>query len=155
MADSNNHLAGKIPASPYPALRQLDRLVGDWQVTGSFLEASISFEWMEGGFFMIQHVDGQAGERKTKGVEYIGYDEDTNTLRSHYLDVNGSNFTYTWEIQGDTIRIWFGDKTSDNFFEGRFSEDGHSYSGNWQWPGGGYDATMTRSDSGARTVAAP
>jgi hypothetical protein len=144
MSDSNNHLAGRISSEPHPALRQLNRLLGGWEVTGPFLQGRISFEWMEGGFFLIHRVDGQAGGRAIRGVEYIGFDEDTQTLRSHYMDVHGSNFTYTWAIEGDTIRIWFGDKGSDNYFEGRFSPDGRSYSGHWQWPGGGYPATMTR-----------
>lgn len=147
MADSNNHLAGRIPPEPYPALHQLDRLVGDWEASGPFLEGRISFTWMEGGFFLIQRVDAEAGGRVIRGVEYIGYDEDTQTLRSHYMDVHGSNFTYTWAIDGDRIRIWFGDEGSDNFFEGHFSDDGTVYSGQWQWPGGGYTATITRTDA--------
>jgi hypothetical protein len=144
MSDRNNDLAGKLPAQPYPVLRTLDRLVGKWKVTGSFLEGSIAFEWMEGGFFLIQHVDAHHGQQQVKGVEYIGFDEDTQTLRSHYMDTRGSNLTYTWELQGDILRTWFGDKDSNNFFEGKFSRDGNSYSGKWQWPGGGYEATMTR-----------
>jgi hypothetical protein len=31
-------------------------------------------EWMEGGFFFIQHIDAHHGEQKIKGVEYIGFD---------------------------------------------------------------------------------
>jgi hypothetical protein len=83
-------------------------------------------------------------DQDVKGIEYIGFDEDTETLRSHYMDTRGSNFAYTWEVDGDTIRIWFGDKGSNNFFQGRFSEGGNSYSGRWQWPGGGYEATLRR-----------
>lgn len=30
-----------------------------------------------------------------------------------------------WEVDGDDVRIWFGDKGSDNFFEGRFAADGN------------------------------
>ena len=144
MSDSNNHLAGHLPADPYPALQQLDVLVGTWEASGSFLNGSIRFEWMEGGFFLIQHVDCQTADRAVKGIEYIGFDEETQTLRSHYLDIHGSNFTYTWEVEGSAVRIWFGDKGSDNFFEGRFTEDGMSYSGRWQWPGGGYDVSLAR-----------
>jgi hypothetical protein len=96
---------------------------------------------------LIQRVDGQAGGRTIRGIEYIGYDEVTQTLRSHYMDIHGSNFTCTWAVDGDIVRTWFGGKDSDNFFEGRFGEDGCSYSGNWQWPGGGYSATMTRATS--------
>jgi hypothetical protein len=144
MADSNNHLAGRIPAEPYPALRQLDPLVGTWDVSGPFLNASLRFEWMDGGFFLVQHIDGRSADREIRGVEYIGFDEDTQTLRSHYMDNQGSNFTYTWAVEEEIVRIWFGERDSDNFFEGRFSEDRNSYSGRWQWPGGGYPATMRR-----------
>ncbi len=144
MADSNNSLAGKISPQPYTALRTLNRLIGKWEVTGSFVEGEVQFEWMDGGYFLIQHVNLKRGDHSIKGTEYIGYDEDTQTLRSHYMDNNGSNFTYTWELSGDTLRTWFGEKNSNNFFEGTFSSDGNSYSGKWQWPGGGYAATMKR-----------
>lgn len=144
MGDNNNRLAGRLPSEPYPELRQLDRLVGAGEVSGSLLSGTVVFEWMEGGFFLIQRIDAEAGGRRVRGVEYIGYDEDTRTLRSHYMDAHGNNFAYTWEIDGDSIVTWFGDRGSDTFFEGRFGEDGQFYSGAWRWPGGGYTAIVTR-----------
>lgn len=42
------------------------------------------------------------------------------------MDVHGANFTYTWKINTNTIKTWFGDKDSDNFFEGHFNNDGAS-----------------------------
>ncbi len=104
---------------------------------------------MEGGFFLIQHFDlTYDGERHT-GIEYTGYDEDTRTLRSHLMESNGGNFTYTYEIEGDTFWYWFGDKGSDNFSRGIFSKDGDTIMGRWQWPEGDdktgdYEYTTTR-----------
>ena len=144
MADSNNERAASLPDHPNDALKSLRRLVGTWKIGGSLFHGTVRFEWMEGGFFLVQHVDGEAGGRRIRGTEYIGFDEDSKTLRSHYMDVHGANFTYTWEVEGDTLRTWFGERGSNNHFEGRFSEDGDSYSGAWQWPGGGYSATATR-----------
>lgn len=149
MGDNNNAYAGNLPDSPNPALRKLDRLVGRWRVEGSLVFGQIEYEWMDGGFFLIQHVDLTAFGRPVKGVEYIGFDEDTQTLRSHFMDNNGSNFTYTWDIVGETLRIWFGEKGSDNHFRGTFDESGSSYHGKWEWPdrqGGttGYDVEITR-----------
>jgi hypothetical protein len=95
MADSNNPRAGRIPSKPYAQLRQLKPLVGRWRVSGSFFQGSLVFEWMAGGFFLVQHVDGHAGSNPIRGVEYIGFDEDTETLRSHHMDTRGDNFTYT------------------------------------------------------------
>jgi hypothetical protein len=40
-----------------PDLKRLgDRLVGTWEVTGG-AQGRVTFEWMEGGFFLIQRVD--------------------------------------------------------------------------------------------------
>ncbi len=153
MADSNNYLAGRMPPMPNPALRTLDRLIGTWKQTGGY-NGTATYEWMEGGFFFIQHFDGITPyERHVKGVEYVGFDEDTQTLRSHLMGIDGSNFTYTWQIEGDTLTIWFGDNGSDNFFRGTFSKDGNTITGRWQWPDGegkvgGYQAILTRVGEG-------
>jgi hypothetical protein len=149
MGDNNNARAGHLPDTPNPALRKLDRVVGKWTVSGPDVQGEVEYEWMEGGFFLIQHVDLNAFGREIRGIEYVGFDQDTETLRSHFMDNQGSNFTYTWDLEGETLWIWFGEKDSDNYFRGTFDESGDSYSGRWQWPEpggrtGGYEATLTR-----------
>ena len=101
---------------------------------------------MEGGHFLIQEFDVTIPSgRHVKGVEFVGGDEDTQTLRSHLMANDGSKFTYTWQIDEDgTCWTWFGDKDSDNFFKGKLSEDGNTLTGRWQWPGGGFDAVSKR-----------
>jgi hypothetical protein len=133
-----------LPLVPHPQLRQLDRLVGTWAVTARGIEGQVRFEWMEGGFFLIQHVDVRQGARVIKAIEYIGFDPVKENLRSHYMDTSGTDFTYFWEIDGEKIRIWLGYRGSENFFEGHFDADGNSYAGYWHWPGGGYRATLKR-----------
>ncbi|GAB3896095.1 hypothetical protein GCM10029964_076960 [Kibdelosporangium lantanae] len=130
-------------------MRTLDRLVGTWTITGDTLTGRTTFEWLPGGFYLVQHFEANHAGRAIDAVEYIGFDEDTRTLRSHMMDNAGSNFTYTWQLDGDVLAIWFGEKGSDNFFTGTFDPDGDSYTGGWQWPDGsggtsGYTATMTR-----------
>jgi hypothetical protein len=149
MADSNNHRAAHLPAKPNVALKQFHRIVGTWKESGGYNGTS-AYEWMEGEFFLIHHFDGMTpGGRHVKGVEYIGFDEDTGTLRSHLMDNHGSNFTYTYEMEGDVLTSWFGDKGSGNFYTGRFSQDGNTITGRWQWPEGkektgGFEVTSTR-----------
>ena len=149
MADNNNTLVANMPKSSHPDLKKLDRLVGTWKVSGPTIEGEVRFERMEGDFFVIQHFDLSHEGRKIKGVEYIGFDQDTGTLRSRLMDNAGSNFVYTWDIADDTLTIWFGDKGSDNFYRGKFNKDGDTNKGRWQWPEsngkiGGYESTMTR-----------
>lgn len=149
MADNNNALAGNLPTEPHPELRKLDRLVGTWTESGPAVSGSSTSRWMEGGYFLVNHVDFHTpGGRQIKAVEYIGFDEDTQTLRSHLMDNHGANFTYTYDIQGDAITIWFGEKGSANFYRGNFSADGTVQSGRWQWPEGdgvgGFELTSTK-----------
>lgn len=148
MAENNNAFAHNLPATPNPALKKLEPLVGNWKLTGPGVDGALSFEWMEGGFFLIQQFDLQQNGHQ-KGIEYIGFDEDTQTLRSRLMQTNGSNFMYTYELEGNTLWVWFGEKGSESFSRATFSQDGNSYTGRWQWPEsngrpGGYDYTAIR-----------
>ena len=127
------------------ALRTLDRLVGTWTVSGpDDLSGQVRYEWMDGGGFLVQHVDLCSAGERTRGVEYIGYDETGGELRSHFLGAGGEVLEYTYRLDGDLLTIWFGGTDSPARFDGRFSADGATNHGAWQWPGGGYASTMTR-----------
>ena len=127
------------------ALRSLDRLVGTWRVTGpGDLTGEICYRWMDGGGFLVQDVDLHQAGGHTRGVEYIGFDETSGELRSHFFGGTGEILEYTYRIDGDRLLIWFGGTDSPARFEGVFSADGATNTGAWQWPGGGYASTMTR-----------
>ena len=137
--------AGTAARSRAERLRTLDRLVGAWTVSGpDDLTGEVRYEWMDGGGFLVQHVDLHSAGEHTHGVEYIGVDPTTGELRSHYFGNDGEVLEYTYRIEGDLLTIWFGGTDSPARFEGRFSSDGRSNHGAWQWPGGGYASTMTR-----------
>lgn len=132
------------------ALRSLDRLAGTWAVTGGGLSGTVTYEWMDGGRFLVQQVDLVHEGQPNRGVEYIGYDQESGTLRSHFFGTGGEILEYTYELSGDTLTIWFGDQQSPARFVGTFSPDGTTNTGAWQWPGGGYESTMTRVEDAAR-----
>jgi len=149
MEDNNNEIWDKLPETPDPELKKLDRLVGKWKISGPKVEGYTTYEWMEGGFFLIQRFDLIYDGERHKGVEYTGFDENTRTLRSHLMEINGGNFTYTYDIEGDTFWYWFNDKDSGNFSRSIFSKDGNTINGRWQWSEGGtkiggYEYVMTR-----------
>lgn len=128
-------------------LRSLDVLVGTWRVsgTGGGAQGHVTYRWMEGGRFLIQEVDlADGGNGGSKGVEYIGFDTDTGTLRSHFFGRSGEILEYTYEVAGDTLTIWFGDRSSPARFEGAFNVDFTVNTGSWVWPGGGYASTMVK-----------
>ena len=83
--------------------------------------------------------------RKVAGVEYIGYDEKSGHLKTHVFGNLGPDpLEYTWEIGEDPFTNWFGAVGSPSHYKGKFSEDRNTITGAWEWPGGGYEATMTR-----------
>jgi hypothetical protein len=99
-----------------------------------------------GGHYLIHEFETETPRgRRLSGVEYVTWDEDTQSLRSHLMADDGSNFTYTHQVDDDgTVWTWFGDKGAANHFRGRVSEDGLTITGRWQWPGGGFDVKSTR-----------
>jgi hypothetical protein len=60
--------------APNPDLKTLDRLVGRWKTSGG-AEGKTRYEWMDGGFFLIQHVDLERDGEKIKGFEIIGHEQ--------------------------------------------------------------------------------
>ncbi len=134
--------------TPHPLIQQFERLVGTWNLhdpTGSSeTDGQVRFEWLDGGFFLIQHADLNHNGNVIKGLEIIGYAEDKQHCISHSYGSDGALIEYAWEIDGDTLRIWCGERGSAAKFEGVFSADDNVVTGGWEWPGGGYASTMTR-----------
>lgn len=145
MADNNNNRVSELPLTPHLALKKLEPLLGTWENDGPAPGVS-TYQMGLGGHYVIQEFKTTTPSGRTlSGIEYVTWDEETQTLRSHLMADDGSNFTYTYQVDDDgTHWTWFGDKDSDNFFKGKLSEDGKTLTGRWQWPGGGFDVTSRK-----------
>ena len=130
------------------AMNSLGRLVGTWQVAGE-ATGTVTYEWMSGGQFLLQHVDlEQAGDR-VRGMEVIGHllplmGERSEHVHSRFFGAEGATYDYVYELDGDTLTIWVGERGSPACFRGRFDTADRTLQGSWVWPGGGYEATMAR-----------
>ena len=147
--DSTNTQNQHQAPEPQPDLKRLDRLVGTWKVTGG-TQGTVTYEWMEGGFFLIQHVDLEQDGQPIKGIEIIGHlrpfgEAPSADIHSRYYDTQGNTLDYVYELEGDTLTIWGGARGSPAYYKGTFSADGNTCAGAWVYPGGGgYESTMTR-----------
>lgn len=150
MNENNDFIEYQIP-QPDMRLKTLDILVGKWNVSGPEVKGHISYEWMEGGYFLVQNIDLEQYGQNVKGIEIIGFErkfgetQQSSDIKSRFYDNTGNTLDYTYEIEDDTLTIWGGEKGSPAYFKGKFSTDGNSNEGAWVYPGGGgYSSTMTR-----------
>jgi hypothetical protein len=138
------------PPGPNPDLKSLDRLVGTWELSGE-AHGTVTYQWVEGGFFLQQDVDLIQDGMVVKGFEIIGHEQEfgaepSEDIKSRFYDViSGMTLDYVYEINGETLMIWGGERGSPAYYRGTFSVDGNTVTGDWVYPGGGgYQATMTR-----------
>lgn len=117
MADSDEMEMPK----PAPELRQLDFLVGKWELSGNTEEGPMgpaatlsgveTFEWMEGGFFLVHHWKGRydmgGNEMVDAGYEFLDYNPETGKFRTHYFSsfspYDDKDSHYEGEFEGDAL----------------------------------------------------
>lgn len=147
---TENNSTSHKPPGPNPDLKSLERLVGTWKESGG-IEGEITYEWMEGGFFLIQRIDLERYGHKIKGIEIIGHlqpfgEEPSKDIKSRFYSfLDGMTLDYVYEVDGDTLTIWGGERGSPAYYKGTFGDDGNTLTGAWVYPGGGgYESIATR-----------
>lgn len=134
---------------PDPALKRLDRFVGTWTMEGHLVGSSennikgqTTYRWLPGGFFFEQRIELDFIGMKIHSLELIGYDPETGTFPSTvYSNLSPAPLPYRWDISDDTVTISVSYGPLDATFQGKFSEDGKSFSGGWR-PNPGADETI-------------
>jgi hypothetical protein len=124
--------------TPDPALRQFDRFIGTWEMTGRTVGSdvddvigTVSYAWLPGGFFLEQRTRIRFTNLEVEGVEIIRYDPETGTFPSTvYPSLFGSPLPYRWILDGEEVTIKA--EALHATFHGRWSEDGQTFSGGWR-----------------------
>lgn len=131
-------------------------MVGTWHVdgresgSGAEVRGHVTFNWLDGGQFLVQRVDIDYAGLRITGTEYVGCDVESDSLRSYFFSDEGPGLfggvalDCVWEVDGSSVTIWGGPVGSPASFRGSFSDDRTKLTGRWEWPGGGYETTMTR-----------
>jgi Protein of unknown function (DUF1579) len=133
----DSQLAG-FPPPPDPAMRKLDRFVGTWDMRGRTLDSDsdnivgrTTFEFLPGGYFLLQRSEIEFPGFKVEGHELIGFDPATGRFPSTvYPSMFGQALPYLWDVDGDNLKI--GTDYLGATFTGRWSPDGKSFSGGWR-----------------------
>lgn len=137
---------------PDPALRRLDRLVGEWELRGRSpgsdtddITGRTRFRWLHGpddSFFLLQEMEMDYAGMPIRSHELIGYDAKTGAFASNvFSNMAAEPWPYTWDVRGDEITIAIAHGPMNATYTGRFSADGRRWSGGWR-PNPGADETV-------------
>jgi hypothetical protein len=113
-------LAAQTPAGPRPGaeFKRLDQFAGSWTTAGTTqaghqggagkIQATETYEWMAGGYFLVHRWDGQVGGTAMTGLEVLGFDARTKAYTSRFFDSSGTSGTLRATPQGNAW-TWAGD----------------------------------------------
>jgi hypothetical protein len=138
----------------HPALQQLNALVGEWKMRASVGEqpatqARATFEWLEGGAFLVQHADVEPAEFEPPAewvanspfpiATIIGLDDSTERFSMLYGDARGVFRVYQMSLVDGVWKVWREAPGFHQRFTGTFGEDNTTITARWE-----------RSDDGSR-----
>ncbi|EID56440.1 hypothetical protein [Saccharomonospora xinjiangensis] len=130
-------------------LRDLDRLVGTWTVSGG-ATGTVTYAWLDGGHFLVQNIDLHQNGQHVTGIEIIGHhkpfgaEQAEEDVTSRFYGRDGDTLDYVYDLDGDTLTIWGGHRGSPAHYRATFDAEGTTLSGEWVWPGGSYRAIQTK-----------
>src|SRR5687768_10667778 len=118
--------------------KRLQVFVGRWRTLGQTIATDSapamsivgtdSYEWLDGGFFLVHHVDVRMGDQAMRGIEIIGYDRATNSYPTRSFDSQGNAGSYTATVNDD---IWTFARESERATV-VFSNNGNAMSAEWE-----------------------
>ncbi len=129
-----------------PALARLDVLVGVWEFSSPQFKGAggrVTFEWVEGGAFLVEHMAGNASWM-------IGRDEPQESYTILYYDSRGVSRVYQMSLVANLWKIWRNSAGFSQRFTSTLSDDGRTITGFWEKSSDGsnwerdFDITYTK-----------
>src|SRR5512138_3228952 len=115
---------------PNPALKPLSILVGEWDtvgthplVPGTTFHGHTSFEWLEGGAFLIMHSAIEEPGIPT-GIAIFGSDDEVDSYFMLYFDERGVSRKYDCTLDGNIWKWWRNTPDFSQRFTGTIVDDG-------------------------------
>jgi len=114
-------------------LSKLEVLVGEWKVDvpGVEAQARASFEWLEGGGFLIQRSTIDRPEYPN-GVMVIGATGPDGGLQQHYFDSRGVHRVYDMTLDEGVWTLFREGPDWPQRYVGRIGDDGNAITGRWE-----------------------
>ncbi len=122
-----------MDANASDAMRTLEVLVGDWQTDAPGMEAEgrTSFEWLEGGGFLVERSVVSRPEFPNS-ISVIGPTGPDGALQQHYFDSRGVARVYEMTLDAGTWTLYRAGPDWPQRYVGRLSDDGNTITGRWE-----------------------
>ncbi len=121
--------ASREASFPNPKLQPFGTLVGEWitqgthpLVPGVTFHGRASFEWIEGGAFLLMRTEIQEPQIPT-AVAIIGSDDAAGTCHMLYFDERGVSRMYEMSMQNNVWMWWRNAPDLSQRFRGEISGD--------------------------------
>jgi hypothetical protein len=131
MTESVGHEAAK----PNLSLKPLSVLVGTWNtvgthplVPGTTFHGRTTFEWLEGGAFLIMHSEIDEPEIPS-GIAIFGTDDTTGECSMLYFDERGVSRRYEVSLEANVWKWWRNTPDFSQRFAGTIAADGRTICG--------------------------
>ena len=157
MTQSQSTRVSQQPSNP--ALERLGVFMGKWKIEISSMSfhpdpsavehGQTSFDWLDGGAFLIQHSEISATEWP-RSIAVIGPDDAAETYCMLYFDSRGVSRIYKMTFSGGIWTLWRDFPGFSQRFHGTFSDDNNVITARWEKSSDGsnwehdFDLTYTR-----------
>ena len=122
-------------AKPNAALQPLSVLVGTWNTSGTHplvpgvtFHGRTSFDWLEGGAFLIMHSEIDEPQIPS-GIAIFGTDDTTGECSMLYFDERGVSRRYEVSIKDNVWKWWRNTPEFSQRFAGTIAADGRTIDG--------------------------
>ena len=126
---------------PNSALERLGLFIGAWEIEITAMSfhpdpaaverGRTSFEWMEGGAFLVQHSEISSTEWP-RSTAVIGADDTAEIYRMLYFDSRGVSRIYRMTLSGGIWTLWREFPGVSQRFHGTFRDDGKVITATWE-----------------------
>lgn len=128
-------------SKPNPALRDLELLIGKWEMelsNASFLpnpsatvRGNIVFEWLEDAAFLIMRM-GDNPSKSQGAIWLINRDESSSNYKVFYYDDRKVSRIYEMSFADQVWKLWRQSPGFSQRFEGRINHDGNRIMAKWE-----------------------
>jgi len=122
-------------AKPNAALQPLSVLIGTWNTSGTHplvpgvtFHGRTSFDWLEGGAFLIMHSEIDEPQIPS-GIAIFGTDDTTGECSMLYFDERGVSRRYEVSIKDNVWKWWRNTPEFSQRFAGTIAADGRTIDG--------------------------